>query len=441
MTTDRDFDRIAMAWLADGPEELPDRVIDATVDQIHLTRQRRAVRPPWRLPTMTLPARVAAFVAIGALILAGIAVVGSGGGLNGPSPSHTPAPSVAAAVVPTISTRGLPVLDTQFMSPRNGYNVWYPAGWTVQPATKSWYRGKEVRWGDPALDAIQTTDARFVAAGQKLAAGQTAGQWLKAYCLAGAKDAGQCDSVPQSWEPITIAALQYAPGTLDPTTDAAAYIDLDGVAAWPGTIAPGGKIFDAVVVSGSTAWAFTLDGDVDRPMFDAFLNKVNLLPASLVSLPELTGTFTSPTNGFSVGIASDWTPTRATQRWHGLGNPSDAMDGIDITGTDSSFGVASQPLGRQTFDEYLAAYHTDSIPNVPGGCDGGDPSTWPEVRIGDRVGRLQMLCNAADAFVESGGRVYILEWGNATFDASQHLSMEAWKELLTSVVLDPASAK
>jgi len=26
MTTDRDFDRIAMAWLADGPEELPDRV-------------------------------------------------------------------------------------------------------------------------------------------------------------------------------------------------------------------------------------------------------------------------------------------------------------------------------------------------------------------------------------------------------------------------------
>jgi hypothetical protein len=52
-----------------------------------------------------------------------------------------------------------------------------------------------------------------------------------------------------------------------------------------------------------------------------------------------------------------------------------------------------------------------------------------------------MLCNAADAFVEAGGRVYILEWGNATFDASQHLSIEAWKELLTSVVLDPASAK
>ena len=42
MTTDRDFDRIAMAWLADGPDELSDRVLDTVVDQIHLTRQRRA---------------------------------------------------------------------------------------------------------------------------------------------------------------------------------------------------------------------------------------------------------------------------------------------------------------------------------------------------------------------------------------------------------------
>ena len=43
MTTERDFDRIATAWLADGPDELSERVIDAAVDQIHLTRQRRAI--------------------------------------------------------------------------------------------------------------------------------------------------------------------------------------------------------------------------------------------------------------------------------------------------------------------------------------------------------------------------------------------------------------
>ena len=37
MTTDDDFDRIAQSWLAAGPHELPARVIDAVVDEIHLT--------------------------------------------------------------------------------------------------------------------------------------------------------------------------------------------------------------------------------------------------------------------------------------------------------------------------------------------------------------------------------------------------------------------
>ena len=60
MTTDSDLDRISRAWLVDGPDELSDRVLDAVSDQIHLTRQRRATRPPWRFSTMTVPARVAA---------------------------------------------------------------------------------------------------------------------------------------------------------------------------------------------------------------------------------------------------------------------------------------------------------------------------------------------------------------------------------------------
>jgi len=101
----------------------------------------------------------------------------------------------------------------------------------------------------------------------------------------------------------------------------------------------------------------------------------------------------------------------------------------------------SQRLRTQTFDEYLAAYHTDSVAHVPDGCDGGDPSTWPAIQIGDKVGRLQMQCNAADAFVEAGGRIYIFELGNATFETLDHFSMEAWKELLKSVVLDPKSAR
>ena len=208
MTTDRDFDRITMAWLADGPEELPDRVLDAVVDEVHLTRQRHGLRLPWRFPTMTMPARVAALVAVGALILATlVAVGGAGGGKPAPSPSQAavaPAPSPAPT---TLETIGIPVLDTAFTSPRNGFSMQVPGIWNLTPATASWQPGTTLQWGDPALDAIQGDDVRFVASAQKLLPEQTPEQWLKAYCLGTAADTGQCDSVPTAWEEIKIAGI------------------------------------------------------------------------------------------------------------------------------------------------------------------------------------------------------------------------------------------
>ncbi len=437
MTTDRDFDRIAEAWLADGPEELSVRVLDAVVDEIHTTRQRHALRLPWRFPTMTMPVRAAAIVAVGALVVAGVAVLG-GAGRGGPSPSQAPAASAPAAVQPSdapstiLSTAGLPVLDTLFTSPRNGYSVKYPSGWTVNPGTASWHLGKPILWGDPAMDAIQTSDARFVAAAQKLGDGQTADQWLKAYCLSGANDIGQCDSVPASWEPVTIASSAQGSGIKG-------YIDLDGVAAAGGTIVPGGKVFDAVAVDGNTAYAFTLDGDVDRPTFDAFLASIHLYPSSLVSVPELTKTFTSPMFGYSIGVAPSWNVVPATKKWTGV--DTGVLDGIDISGTDTSSGAASQALGNKTFEQFLDAFHANEMQGVPAGCDGGDPSTWPSVQVGDQVGRLEQLCNAAEVLVHVGDRVYVFEWGSQTFDGEQHFSFPSWKELLTSVTFDPASAK
>jgi hypothetical protein len=100
MTTDRDFDRIAVAWLADGPEELSDRVLDAVVDEIHTTRQRHGLRLPWRFPAMTTPIRVAAAAVIGVLVVGGAFYVlrpgGSSVGGPGPTPSPTPSPSPIA---------------------------------------------------------------------------------------------------------------------------------------------------------------------------------------------------------------------------------------------------------------------------------------------------------------------------------------------------------
>jgi hypothetical protein len=40
MNGHRDLDRIVGAWLTEGPAELADRVLDAALDEIHLTHQR-----------------------------------------------------------------------------------------------------------------------------------------------------------------------------------------------------------------------------------------------------------------------------------------------------------------------------------------------------------------------------------------------------------------
>jgi hypothetical protein len=55
MSTNRNFDRIAEAWLAEGPSELADRVLDAALDEVHLTSQRRRMAVPWRTPQMPMP--------------------------------------------------------------------------------------------------------------------------------------------------------------------------------------------------------------------------------------------------------------------------------------------------------------------------------------------------------------------------------------------------
>ena len=154
MTIESEFDRIAKAWLADGPAELPERVLDAVVDEIHLTRQRRAVRAPWRFPVMTTPSRVGAAAVVGILAVGGLLLITRPGqsAVAGPSPNS----GVAATASPTAlaSVASVPALTETFASQRHGYTVRYPAGWTVTPATESWKTGTWTSPGDPALDAI-----------------------------------------------------------------------------------------------------------------------------------------------------------------------------------------------------------------------------------------------------------------------------------------------
>ena len=105
MTSERDFDRLARAWLELGPNEAPDRVIAAVLQAVETTPQ---VRRPFRwligrsfpMTRLTIAAAVAAVIAIvvgGGLLLTqrNQPPVGST-----PSPSITDLPSASPGLVP-----------------------------------------------------------------------------------------------------------------------------------------------------------------------------------------------------------------------------------------------------------------------------------------------------------------------------------------------------
>ncbi|HVL54146.1 MAG TPA: hypothetical protein VM344_07770 [Vitreimonas sp.] len=108
MSTNLDFDRIAQAWLADGPVELSDRVLAAVLDDVHETRQRRASRVPRRLSTMTSTLKVLAAAAIVIVALAAGSLFLNRG--STPPVGASPSPSVPAtpAATPSPSFEFLP---------------------------------------------------------------------------------------------------------------------------------------------------------------------------------------------------------------------------------------------------------------------------------------------------------------------------------------------
>lgn len=104
MSTDRDTTRIVRSWLDEGVTVIPDRVLDAVLDQVPATPQRRLARPVRRFPPMSTATRVAlAAVAVVVLAVFGIRYL---------LPSnHTAGPSQTATPVPTVTPVPLPAAD------------------------------------------------------------------------------------------------------------------------------------------------------------------------------------------------------------------------------------------------------------------------------------------------------------------------------------------
>jgi hypothetical protein len=368
---------------------------------------------------MSFSARVLALVAIGAVILAGAFALVSGGSHGGPLPSTAPRTNPSSATS-SAAASSAPALTEMFTSPAYGYSIRIPTGWATRPATRIWSSIGSNLWGSGFNDELSSASAgvRFSGTSMALATGQSAEDWLTSYA-GGADRAG--------WKEI-------------PIDGETGYLTADGVAAASGTISPGGLMYDAVVISGDRAYNFNMDGKVDRAMFDAFVGTVVLDAASVGALPPLEKQFKSPWYGYAIARSGDWTVTPATAHWKDVDNSPPKTDEILITGTDTRVSGASQALGKQTLDEFLVPFHANTTANVPAGCDGGDPSTWQSTAVGSTTARWYELCNAAEAVVELGGRVYVFTWGNDTFDTTRHLALASWLKLLESVTFTPETA-
>ena len=104
MTTP-DIELILDRWLGEGTDVLPDRSVEAVLRTVERTSQRRALRVPWRFPTMNGSSKFAlrAGAAVIVVLLAGglLWLGGRSPAVGGPSPSSaaTPHPSPTSAPI------------------------------------------------------------------------------------------------------------------------------------------------------------------------------------------------------------------------------------------------------------------------------------------------------------------------------------------------------
>jgi hypothetical protein len=217
MSTNRDFDRITSGWLAEGPTELADRVLDAALDEVHLTNQRRRSPAPWRIDTMSMPIRLAAGIAVIAVLgVAGIALLNRGpaiGNSPGPTPSASPIASPSEGAPATQTPRPSPTpIDptawTPFTSARHGYSARYPGDWALTPATAPATLADLTGAVAAVFDHFKTSGApadEFLGVSTKLPSGMSEADWIAAYRQPVVDTYGaSCFPPPDQWKPVTV---------------------------------------------------------------------------------------------------------------------------------------------------------------------------------------------------------------------------------------------
>ena len=143
--SDRQFDRAVRGWLDDGSDRTPPAAIDAVLLAVKTTSQERDLRILRRTTQMPTYVRLAAGIAIVAVVGVGaLMYIGNSPGVGGaPTPSPTPTPVASAA--PSAPPSLAPGISgwKPYTSAVYGYTMSYPQGWYVADrASHKWEPGE-----------------------------------------------------------------------------------------------------------------------------------------------------------------------------------------------------------------------------------------------------------------------------------------------------------
>ena len=130
MSAERDETRIVRSWLDEGVTVLPDRVLDAVLDQLPATPQRRARWLARRFPPMNTTLRIAlATAAVVIVAILGIRFLGIPNNIGTPSETATPTPNQLPAGGGPLDAGFYVMSDSRWTPVPFTFTV--PAGWTL----------------------------------------------------------------------------------------------------------------------------------------------------------------------------------------------------------------------------------------------------------------------------------------------------------------------
>jgi hypothetical protein len=220
-----DAERILDAFLAPEGDRLADRVMDAALDEIARTPQRRALRVPWRFPIMPALTRTTgvAAVALVAVVAAGGVIYlnspgGSGGG--GPTPSPTEgaaAPSPQPTVAPSAPATPQPTWDPDapdawatYTSEVYDLEIPYPSDWRLDaPATRKY------RAGEPATEATPWAN---VFTNPEAVDGDSIGMWVWQMPAPADADLGTWEGLEAAYVELCASAAALSCEVAEPPT-------------------------------------------------------------------------------------------------------------------------------------------------------------------------------------------------------------------------------